>query len=81
MRIKQSLNGVGKESLIRKPSYPSGAIPPKVCPDCEKAWDYTTYADTDREGDAWNYLEDFPTRGCDKLQCPRCKQAGDSPLA
>ena len=79
MAIKQWLNGVAKEPVKRSHSYPSGAIPPKLCETCGKAWDYTNYTDADREGDDWDYLENFPTRGCDREQCPQCKpQVGGS---
>lgn len=78
MRKKHSLNGVTEEQKKKRQPYPVGAIPPKLCRKCKKTWDYVTYRDVDREGDPWEYLEDFPKRGCTKMQCPQCKQAGSS---
>ena len=58
----------------KKHFYPSGAIPPKFCKKCRKSWDYVSYKDTDRKGDKWDFLFDFPSRGCDIQPCPECDE-------
>lgn len=61
----------GKKDRNRK-----SAIPPKICQECGMTWTDTKES-VKIKGEPkwfsmWEYLQDFPTIGCDIETCPKC---------
>ena len=56
------------------------AIPPKICQECGMSWTETKepgkVKGKSKWFSVWEYLQDFPTIGCDIEECPSCCERG-----
>ena len=67
---------LGKWDGRHRDSTRQSAIPPKICEECGMVWtsikEPLKVEGRTRWFSMWEYLQDFPTIGCDIEVCPKC---------